>query len=154
MLCNAFRISLMAIIVSLGVPGPGESAPQENAKLKDVAIPTTDKHDWLLKHPTIQKLLKLANEERARNGLSVLSLNTKMCLAAQKHAVWMAETGVYMHSDLPWPEIIFQGPLTPRDAIDGWIHSPAHHGIMLSGNEAGFGYMVIDGRTYWVGVFQ
>ncbi len=111
-------------------------------------------NDWLIKHPTIQKLLKLHNEERARNGMSALTLNTQMCLRAQEHAKWMAETGYYQHSNLPWPEIIFQGPSSAEAAVNGWIASPAHHSIMLTGTQAGFGYMVINGQYYWVGVFQ
>tara|TARA_R110002111_G_scaffold153375_1_gene220159 strand:- start:114158 stop:114592 length:435 start_codon:yes stop_codon:yes gene_type:complete len=111
-------------------------------------------HDWLIKHPTIVKLLKLHNEERARNGLPSLSLNTRMCLKAQEHATWMAETGYYQHSSLPWPEIIFQGPTSAAAAVNGWIASPAHHSIMLTGSQAGFGYMVMNGQYYWVGVFQ
>jgi uncharacterized protein YkwD len=111
-------------------------------------------HDWLIKHPTIVKLLKLHNEERARNGLPSLTLNTRMCLKAQEHATWMAETGYYQHSSLPWPEIIFQGPTSAVAAVNGWIASPAHHSIMLTGSQAGFGYMVLNGQYYWVGVFQ
>tara|TARA_R110002095_G_scaffold98386_3_gene86499 strand:- start:278 stop:712 length:435 start_codon:yes stop_codon:yes gene_type:complete len=114
----------------------------------------SDEHDWLIKHPTIVKLLKLHNEERARNGLSPLTLNTRMCLKAQEHATWMAETGYYQHSSLPWPEIIFQGPTSAAAAVNGWIASPAHHSIMLTGSQAGFGYMVLNGQYYWVGVFQ
>ena len=58
--------------------------------------------DWLVKHPTILKLLELHNRERARNGLPPSTLNAEMCLAAQKHAVWMAETGSFQHSALPY----------------------------------------------------
>jgi len=112
------------------------------------------KYDWLVKHPVIQRLLKFHNEERARYGLPALRLNAEMCLAAQKHAKWMAQTGYYQHSNLPWAEIIFAGPLSARTAVAGWIVSPAHHGIMLTGTEAGFGYMLLDGHTYWVGVFR
>lgn len=111
-------------------------------------------HDWLVKHPTILKLLELQNVERQRNGLSPLKLSAEMCLAAQQHAVWMARTGYYMHSNLPWPEIIFSGPRSPEAAVTGWIYSPAHHSIMLSGSEVGFGYMKLNGQTYWVGVFR
>lgn len=116
--------------------------------------PRSTKHDWLIKHSVIQELLKFHNEERARYGLTALKLDTRMCLAAQEHAVWMATTGYYQHSNLPWPENIFAGPITAREAVDGWIYSPAHHANMLSGTLAGFGYMVVDGRTYWVGVFE
>lgn len=118
------------------------------------AAAKSGKHAWLIEHSTIQTLLKLHNEERARNGRPKLKLNTRMCLEAQNHAVWMAKTGIYQHSGLPWQEIIFQGPQSEQAAVQGWIHSPAHHGIMLSGTECGFGYMVINGRTYWVGVFR
>ncbi len=113
-----------------------------------------DPHAWLTKHPTITRLLKLQNEERQRYGLAPLKLNVKMCLAAQKHATWMSETGYYMHSNLPWPEMIHSGPLTPDGAVSGWIYSPAHHSIMLSGTQAGFGYAKRNGATYWVTVIQ
>ena len=114
----------------------------------------TSEHDWLVKHPTIQQLVTLANEHRARMGRPPVRINADMCLAAQRHATHMADTGWYRHSGLPWPEIIYSGPRSPQDAINGWINSPAHHGIMLSGAEVGFGYMIRNGQPYWVGVFR
>ena len=112
-------------------------------------------HDWLIKHKTILDLIKLTNKERAEYGLPPVKLNTQMCLSAQKHAVWMAETGYYEHSALPWAEIIHHGPNSAKQAVIDWVWSPSHYAVMLSGStEAGFGYMVIDGRTYWIGVFR
>lgn len=157
-----------ACLLSWSSPGFADESNGPNTKASDAkneepqsgqhedsdAAKPAGKHDWLVKHPTILNLLKLHNEERARSGRPKLKLNARMCLEAQKHAVWMAETGYYQHSALPWQEIIFQGPQSEQAAVQGWIHSPAHHGIMLSGTECGFGYMVIDGRTYWVGVFR
>jgi len=109
-----------------------------------------DDHAWLTKHPTILRMQELQNQERARNGLPPLKMNVELCLLAQKHARWMADTGWYMHSSYGIPEIIHSGPMAPEDAVNGWIWSPAHHWIMLSGSEAGFGYMVRNGATYWV----
>ena len=111
------------------------------------------KHAWLTQHPTIQKLLKLNNAERTRVGRTACVLDPDLCLAAQQHAQWMATTGYYSHSSMGYPEIIFSGPLTAEAANQGWIYSPAHHSIMLSGQRAGFGYAVQNGRTYWVGLF-
>ena len=108
------------------------------------------KHVWLTKHPTIARMLELQNKERVRNGLRPLMLNTELCILAQRHACWMADTGWYVHSNMGIPEIIHSGPRTPEDAVNGWIWSPAHHWVMLSGNEAGCGYMVRNGVTYWV----
>ena len=100
--------------------------------------------------PVVEKLLKLQNAERARYGIGPVKMNRKMNLQAQKHAEWMADTGWYQHSNLPWMEIIYYGPQTAEDAINGWIYSSAHHGIMLSGNEAGFGYVRDKRGAYWV----
>ena len=110
--------------------------------------------DWLVKHPTILKLLELHNQERARNGLPPSKLNAEMCLAAQKHAVWMAETGWFQHSGLPYRENIYSGVSTPVDATNGWIWSPAHRANMLSGTQVGFGYMILNGRPCWCAVMQ
>lgn len=111
-------------------------------------VSEAEKHAWLTKHPTIVRMFELQNQERARNGLHPLRLNPELCILAQRHARWMADTGWYVHSNMGIPEIIHSGPMTPEDAVNGWIWSPAHHWIMLSGNEAGCGYMVRNGVTY------
>lgn len=115
---------------------------------------TASQHDWLTKHPTIERLVTLTNQHRAQYSLPPVKINAEMCLSAQRHANWMCDTQFLQHSGLPWPEIIFLGPRQPEDAVNGWIFSPAHHGIMLSGSEVGFGYMVRNGQPAWVGVFR
>ena len=111
-------------------------------------------HDWLIKHKTIVKLVELTNQHRSRMGVGPVILDTQMCLDAQRHARWMADFGRFQHSGLPYMEIIYQSVRTPEDAIQGWVASPAHHGIMLSGTRVGFGYRVRNGYPYWVGVFR
>lgn len=113
-----------------------------------------EEHTWITDHPVIQKLLHLTNQHRARYQLPPVKLDPYLCLKAQAHAEWMAKTGYYQHSSMPWPEIIFYGPGSAENAVNGWIRSPAHNGIMLKrGNHVGFGYMLINGRDYWVGIF-
>ena len=117
--------------------------------------PAPGPNDWVLKHPTVTQLVALTNGHRARYGLHAVRINPQMCAAAQNHANWMANTGYFQHSGLPYMEIIFHGPRSPQDAINGWIASPAHHGIMISGaTEVGFGYQNRNGQPYWVGVFR
>jgi uncharacterized protein YkwD len=111
-------------------------------------------HDWLIKHDTIVKLVELTNQHRARMGVGPVVIDTQMCLDAQRHATWMANYGGFQHSGLPYMEIIYQSVTSPENAIQGWIASPPHHGIMLSGSRVGFGYMVRNGYPYWVGVFR
>jgi uncharacterized protein YkwD len=145
--------SLLLITSLVGFSGTVNAVPMEQTAPRE--LKSEREYCWLTNHPSIQKLHTLINEERKLHGLEPLVLDPKMCLKAQEHAVWMAETGYYQHSSFPWPEIIFYGPRNAESAVQGWIYSPAHHGIMLGGGtQCGYGYMVIDGRCYWVGVFH
>jgi uncharacterized protein YkwD len=116
-------------------------------------VPPED-HAWVTEHPVIQKLLDLTNTHRAKYNRAPVELDPYLTLKAQEHAEWMAKTGYYQHSRFGYPEIIFYSPGSAQNAINGWIRSPAHHGIMLKrANYVGFGYMMINGRDYWVGIF-
>jgi uncharacterized protein YkwD len=105
-------------------------------------------------HPTIARLLELHNQTRARVGLPPLALNQQLCSAAQRHANWMASTGAFAHSGLPYRENIAYGQSSPEHAVQTWTYSPGHYQNMCSGRYAGFGYQVRGGMGYWVAVFQ
>lgn len=105
-------------------------------------------------HPTLARLLELHNQTRARVGLSPLTLNQQMCAAAQQHANWMASTGSFTHSRLPYRENIAYGQTSPDQAVRSWTTSPGHYQNMCSGRQAGFGYQVRGGVGYWVAVFR
>jgi len=126
----------------------------ETVRAEKIIIKEPGPNDWLIKNESILKLVALTNQHRSQMGLAPVVLDTEMCLDAQRHASWMASTGAFQHSSLPYLEIIFHGVATPDAAIQGWIASPAHHGIMLSGTRVGFGYQVRGGYPYWVGVFR
>ncbi len=146
---RSFLAATLVLVSTLAVVPSTRSAEMLNRVERH-----SEKLDWLVSHPTIQRLLELHNVERVRNGLAPFKLNAKMCLDAQKHAVWMAETGWFQHSGLPYRENIYWGVATPEDATQGWIWSPAHHVNILSGTEVGFGYMILNGRPYWCAVMQ
>lgn len=105
-------------------------------------------------HPTVARLLELHNQTRARVGLGPLTLNQQMCSAAQRHANWMASTGSFTHSGLPYRENIAYAQRSPEHAVQSWTSSPGHYRNMCSGREAGFGYQVRGGVGYWVAVFR
>ena len=157
-------IAMTAVLVA-GLPAWAEHVPIDaltptNGRvetirtLKVVIHEAGGPHDWLIKHETILKLVELTNQHRGRMGIGPVVLDTQMCLDAQRHAKWMSDFGGFQHSGLPYMEIIYQSVTTPETAIQGWIASPPHHGIMLSGTRVGFGYMVKNGYPYWVGVFR
>jgi|GEM_PF-985757 len=134
----------------LPVNGPIETVRAEKIILEEKPGP----HDWLIKNENIVRLVTQANQHRAQMGLAPLELDTMMCLDAQQHANWMAATGAFQHSSLPYLEVIFHGVPTPEAAVQGWIASPAHHAHLLSGTRVGFGYQLRGGYPYWVGVFR
>lgn len=105
-------------------------------------------------HPTVARLLDLHNQTRARVGLPPLALNQQMCGAAQRHANWMASSGAFTHSGLPYRENIAHGQSSPEHAVQSWTNSPGHYTNMCSGRECGFGYQVRGGTGYWVAVFR
>jgi len=143
----------LIVAVTLAITGVVATGTR-SAEMSERVDKNSQNLEWLVKHPTILRLLELHNQERARVGLAPSTLNPTMCLAAQKHAVWMAETGWFSHSGLPYRENIYMGVSTPEDATNGWIWSPAHHTNMLSGTEVGFGYMILNGRPCWCSVMQ
>lgn len=157
-------MTAMLALLMVGMPALGEDTPAdalmpsnvtaESVQAEKAEAPVEGPHDWLIKNETIVKLVELTNQHRARMGAGPVVLDTQMCLAAQRHATWMANGGGFQHSGLPYMEIIYQSVTTPESAIQGWVASPPHHGIMLSGSRVGFGYMVRNGYPYWVGVFR
>jgi len=159
------RTMIAMSVVLVGLPAWADQGPVDALLPSNVQVETVraekvaaeaevGPHDWLIKHETILKLVELTNQHRARMGVGPVVLDTQMCLDAQRHAKWMSDFGGFQHSGLPYMEIIYQSVQTPEHAIQGWIASPPHHGIMLSGTRVGFGYMIRNGYPYWVGVFR
>jgi uncharacterized protein YkwD len=156
---------IAAMLVSMAALGDETSAP---GKADRMSIPDTKsaksvgssvlqvskRANQEATHPTIARLLELHNQTRARVGLPPLTLNQQLCAAAQRHANWMAATGVFAHSGLPYRENIAYAQRSPEQAVQAWTYSPGHYQNMCSGREAGFGYQVRGSTGYWVAVFR
>jgi len=122
--------------------------------------------------------LDLTNRRRLDNGLIRLRLDTRLTELARERAQYMAQTGEFSHvqsngttvfdmissSSIRWyaaGEIIAWNTAGPLDysaefAVQGWMGSPSHRAIVLSGdyNYAGFGVAIAaDGTRYWAGVY-
>lgn len=126
--------------------------------------------DFLSKHPTLVKMWRHSNEVRARYGLPTQQINAELTKAAQDHAWYMAKTGQFSHQvnggfvsrtyrhgygGSPHGEIILMGASSIPETFQGWLNSPGHRAILLSGaREVGYGYAISrNGTAYWVGVF-
>lgn len=106
-----------------------------------------------------QRVYELTNQFRLRAGFNPLSLNLRLCQAAQKHSEEMAKfnylshTGYYgstlisriqaVHYQFSYlAENIGWNYQTPERALKGWINSHGHYKNLINPNflEIGIGY--------------
>ena len=109
-----------------------------------------------------QRIVELANSERAKAGLQPVQVDAKLVAAARAHAVRMAEEGAIAHryggeADLTSragaagarfsliEENIAFGP-SPEEIHEGWMRSPGHHDNLLNPVINRIGVAVIAGR--------
>jgi uncharacterized protein YkwD len=120
------------------------------------------------------------NAVRKQHGLAAVHLDSKLAIAAQEHAEWMARRGRLTHvrpgtyrrqfwfnraTDAGYPadykscsENIAQGPAGYMDAAtatDCWMNSKVGHRDNVLGNwrHVGFGVATARGKTYWCALY-
>jgi uncharacterized protein YkwD len=118
-------------------------------------------------------LVCLVNGQRARAGKGALGVNSRLALAAGRHAADMARRGYFNHTSpsgrgpmararaVGWRgsigEVLAQGCnalTTPAAAVAAWLASPPHRSVLLGrAHFAGAGIATRNDcgrRTYWV----
>jgi|GEM_PF-1219659 uncharacterized protein YkwD len=141
---RSWAIGFSCVMLALGVlSGESVSAWQQSGVSKDASQQVRNKQ--------LHKFHTAARSERSLVGSRLVS---EISRDAQKHADWMASTGQFVHSGMQYWEVILTGPKTSEKAIAGWLESPAHCEILMSGGEIGFGFAEADGVTYWVGLVR
>ncbi|SCI03598.1 uncharacterized protein%2C YkwD family [uncultured Clostridium sp.] len=117
------------------------------------------------------QVVKLVNEERAKAGLSPLSVNSKAANAAQTRAreieksfshtrpdgssfnTALTEAGVSFRGA---GENIAYGQTTPQQVMEGWMNSSGHRANILNANYTSIGvghYKNGAGVDYWAQLF-
>jgi len=114
----------------------------------------------------ISQIQSLINDERQKNGLPALTINTLLASAAQKHAADMAchsmlshtgSDGSYVNTRIAaagysasYPEEIIYAGGGPQAAFDWWMNDKPHRDAILSPKavEMGIGYAYISSSTY------
>ncbi len=117
-----------------------------------------------------QEVVRLVNVERAKYGLSALTVHAKASQAAQTRAAEQArsfshtrpngtscftalkEAGVAYRSA---GENIAYGQRTPQEVVTAWMNSSGHRANILGSqfSQIGVGYTVINGTAYWAQFF-
>jgi uncharacterized YkwD family protein len=122
----------------------------------------------------VQEVLRLVNEERAKEGIAPLELSEELCSVATLKAQDMAVFGYFEHESpnfgapdemldafgIHWHlsgENIAAGYQTPKQVMDGWMDSPGHRANILNPGygKLGVGYLTGLGEysSYWVQTF-
>lgn len=120
-----------------------------------------------LREEYVNEVFRLVNVERAKEGLKPLTLDTKLCSAAQKRAVEISAMteiehirpdGTAWHTILNEMNISYNyageniagGYLTPEDVVEGWMNSEGHRKNILNPyfNKIGIGFYQKENSTY------
>lgn len=111
---------------------------------------------------TVDQLLALTNEKRIENGLSPLTLNNQLSVAASSKADDMFIKNYWSHNSpdgtSPWDfikgagytytyagENLARGFDNPSDVVNAWMASPEHRKNMLSPNYQNIGFAIKTG---------
>lgn len=116
--------------------------------------------------------LQLVNGVRAEYGLPPVSFNAALAAAAQGHANFIAQEGIYSHYGVngsTWQDraaaagypgwagenLVGGTRLTPQQGVTWWRNSAIHFSNMLNPRwtEAGVGFAVGNGQNFYVMVF-
>ncbi len=111
---------------------------------------------------SVEKLYQLTNEQRQKNGLPPLSLNSSLALAAQKKAENMFQENYWSHyspdGKTPWDFILGAGYkyeyagenlaknfLFSNGVVDAWMNSTTHRDNLLKREYTEVGYAIVNG---------
>jgi uncharacterized protein YkwD len=113
-------------------------------------------------------VLEAINTQRRLRGLDPVSLREDLVCAAARHSRDVGERRECTHDGADgsgpgervqdcggagWSgEIVACGQTTPGEAVDGWLDSPGHKGIMLDPGQRRVG--VAMHNNYWTAIFH
>lgn len=113
------------------------------------------------------EVVNLINIQRRANNCPALQSSPQLALAAERHSQDMADHNFFSHTGsngsnfsqraqaagypyFPSGEIIAAGQSTPADAVNAWMNSSGHRGIILNcaNDDIGVGMVQKAGSTY------
>ncbi|WP_078408407.1 CAP domain-containing protein [Priestia abyssalis] len=119
-----------------------------------------------------KKVVELVNQERQKQGLQALQLDTKLSDVAREKSKDMMNKNYFSHTSPTYGspfdmmkqfgieyrtagENIAKGQQTPEEVMNGWMNSDGHRKNILSPNftHIGVGYVEGGGSTYWTQMF-
>lgn len=143
------------------VQAPAKSPSQESA-VKAPASSAVSAYE--------QKVVELTNQERAKNGLKPLALDTELSKVAREKSRDMQSKGYFSHTSPTYGspfdmmkqfginyrsagENIAMGQPTPEEVVKAWMNSSGHRANILNSSYTHIGVGHVANGNYWTQMF-
>lgn len=117
-----------------------------------------------------QKVVDLTNQERSKNGLAALKVDTALSKVAREKSLDMSKNGYFSHTSPTYGspfdmmkqfgisyqyagENIAMGQRTPEEVVQAWMNSEGHRKNILSANFNYIGVGYVESGNYWTQMF-
>jgi len=117
-----------------------------------------------------QKVVELTNQERAKNGLKPLALDTELSKVAREKSRDMQNKGYFSHTSPTYGspfdmmkkfgisyrsagENIAMGQRTPEEVVNAWMNSSGHRANILNSSYTHIGVGYAATGNYWTQMF-
>ncbi|MGJ9460158.1 CAP domain-containing protein [Oceanobacillus sp. CF4.6] len=117
-----------------------------------------------------QEVVELTNQERAKQGLSALQIDTELSKVAREKSNDMAVNNYFDHNSPTYGspfdmmnsfgityntagENIAQGQRTPAEVVEAWMNSEGHRANILNGNYTHIGVGYVEQGNHWTQQF-
>ncbi|WP_087975170.1 CAP domain-containing protein [Oceanobacillus rekensis] len=117
-----------------------------------------------------QEVVELTNQERAKQGLSALQIDTELSKVAREKSRDMAVNNYFAHNSPTYGspfdmmksfgvsyktagENIAQGQRTPAEVVDAWMNSEGHRANILNGDYTHIGVGYVEDGNHWTQQF-
>ncbi|WP_371068943.1 CAP domain-containing protein [Sediminibacillus sp. JSM 1682029] len=117
-----------------------------------------------------QEVVELTNQERAKQGLDPLEIDTELSKVAREKSADMARNGYFDHNSPTYGspfdmmkqfgisyntagENIAKGQRTPEEVVNAWMNSEGHRKNILNGNFTHIGVGYVENGNVWTQQF-
>ncbi|QTN00959.1 hypothetical protein ERJ70_17700 [Sediminibacillus dalangtanensis] len=117
-----------------------------------------------------QEVVELTNQERAKQGLDPLEIDTELSKVAREKSADMARNGYFDHNSPTYGspfdmmkqfgisyntagENIAKGQRTPEEVVNAWMNSEGHRENILNGNFTHIGVGYVENGNVWTQQF-
>lgn len=117
-----------------------------------------------------QKVVDLTNQERAKQGLPALKLDTELSKVAKAKSQDMNSKGYFSHTSPTYGspfdmmkqfgisyrtagENIAMGQQSPEEVVQAWMNSEGHRANILNGSYTHIGVGYVESGNYWTQMF-